>query len=44
MAGKGKAKAHDEEEMTESVRDFEIGDEETDDEGERLPLTTSISR
>jgi diacylglycerol diphosphate phosphatase/phosphatidate phosphatase len=44
ISGKGKSKARDEEEMMDSVRDFEIGDDESDDHGERLPLTTSISR
>jgi diacylglycerol diphosphate phosphatase/phosphatidate phosphatase len=44
VSGKGKSKARDEEEMMDSVRDFEVGEEDTDDEGERLPLTTSISR
>ncbi|TLD32369.1 pap2 domain protein [Venturia nashicola] len=43
ISGRGKSKARDEE-MVGSVRDFDIGDEETDGEGERLPLATSISR
>ncbi|KAE9983777.1 hypothetical protein BLS_003693 [Venturia inaequalis] len=44
VPGKGKGKAQDEEEMVGSVRDFDLGDEEMDIEGERLPLAISISR